>query len=114
MSDSKTKLEAALTELYKREGDYATACSNSANAEATYRIRFAEEYLKADGAVDTRKMIATSKLKKEITERFSTEAIEKFTREKLRDAQTASSIRQSIYSAENRSDFGHSRRNDVP
>lgn len=114
MNDSKTKLEKALTEMHQRENEYANACVAAADAEAEYRIQFAKEFLKADGSVDARKSIATDKCEKYLRERFRTEAVEKFTREKLRDAQTAASIRQSMFSADYRSDFGHSRRNDVP
>lgn len=114
MNASQTKLEAVLSELFNREKEYEQACINAAEAESEYRIKIAREFRLAEGTVDAKKNAAIEACAKELSYRDTTDAIKDFTREKVKNAQIACSLRQSIYSAENRSDFGHSRRNDVP
>lgn len=98
--DKEQKLEEMLDLMSDRESAYETACIDAAKAESEYRIRLAEEFLKASGAVEQRKMEAIKAVQHLLRERDRTEAIRDFTREKLRDVQQAVSARQTLVSAD--------------
>jgi hypothetical protein len=88
-----------LTLLADREEAFELACREYAEAESLYRVRYARAFLEADGAVEFRKQTAIIQVQKELTERDRAEAVKEFTREKLRDCQSAVSARQSLLNA---------------
>lgn len=102
IEDKEQKLEAELDRMADREEAYETACVDAAKAESEYRIRMAEEFLKASGAVEQRKQEAIVAVQHLLRERDRTEAIREFTREKLKDVQQAVSARQTLVSADTR------------
>lgn len=93
------KLEKALTLLADREDAFETACLVAADTETEYRIRFAVEFRKASGGAELRKQEAFVAVEKELDARNKAEAIKEFTKEKLRDCQSAVSARQSLLNA---------------
>lgn len=100
-------LEGAIVTVFEREQAYEEAVTNAAIAEHDYKLKHAEEYLKADGTVDERKakaLKASANLHKNY---LTTDAIRTFTREKLKDAQDVLSARQSLLSYEARTNFGY-------
>lgn len=98
--DREQKLEQALTLLADRETAYETACTEAADAESEYRIKLAQEFLKASGAVELRKNVALVAVEVQLKDRNKKEAIKEFTKEKLRDCQNAVSARQSLLYAD--------------
>lgn len=99
-----SRLEKSLTELHSREVAYQEACENAAEAKHTYEMKKAKEFLAADGTVQARKARAMVACEKEHQNWLNAQAIKTFTYQKLKDAQGASSARQSILSAGARSD----------
>lgn len=99
-----SRLEQTLTELHARETAYQEACENAASAKHAYEMKKAKEFLAADGTVQARKATAMVACEKEHMNWLNAQAIKTFTYQKLKDAQGASSARQSILSAGSRSD----------
>lgn len=97
--DREQQLEKALNAVADREEAYQDACVKHAEAESEYRIQKSKEYLAAEGTEKAREATAIVKVERYLRERDRTEAIRDFTREKLRDAQSAVSARQSLLSA---------------
>ncbi len=102
-----SRLEKSLTELHARETAYQEACENAAEKKHAYEMRKAKEFLLADGTVPARKATAMLACEKEHQDWLNAQAIKTFTYQKLKDAQGASSARQSILSAGARSDQGY-------
>lgn len=98
--DREQKLEQTLSTLADREEAFERACLDFADAESDYRVKLAKRFLAADGSVDARKSQAIIDVEKELRERDRTEAVKEFTKEKLKDAQTAVFARQSLLNAD--------------
>jgi hypothetical protein len=100
MQDKEQLLEAALDAVQDREAAYGKALGEYAEAESEYRVQFAKAYLAAEGTEKARNSDAILKVERFLRERDRTEAIKEFMRESLRDAQAAVSARQSLLSAD--------------
>jgi hypothetical protein len=98
--DKEQILEQALDTVADREIAFESACVEFAEAESTYRIRFAKEFLNAEGTEKARHSTAIVAVEKQLRERDRTEAIKEFTFQKLKDAQMAVSARQSLLNAD--------------
>lgn len=82
------------------EPDYEKALIDHAEAETRYRVRKAEEYLKAEGSIPEREAKAIVATKQLLEERNRAEAVKDFLKVKMHDRQSAVSARQSLLSAE--------------
>jgi hypothetical protein len=98
--DREQKLEQTLSTLADREEAFEKACLDFADAESHYRIQLSREFLKADGSVEKRKAEALVAVENALRHRDKTEAVKEFTKEKLKDAQTAVFARQSLLNAD--------------
>lgn len=98
--DKEFNLEEALDAVADREKAYQEACTEYADAESEYRIKKAAAYLEAEGTEKAREAASIKQVEKLLRERNRTEAIKDFTKEKLRDAQLATSARQSLLNAD--------------
>lgn len=98
--DREQKLEQALSLLADREDAFEQACLGFADAESEYRVELAKAFLKASGSVEARKHQATIDVQRQLKERDKTEAVKEFTKEKLKDCQTAVFARQSLLNAD--------------
>lgn len=98
--DRDQRLEKALTDVEAIEPDFEKALLDYADAETTYRVRKAEEYLKAEGTEKARDATATIEVKKLLETRNRAEAVKDFLKAKMKDRQDAVSARQSLLSAE--------------
>jgi hypothetical protein len=94
------RLEQALEAVAAIEPDFEKALIDHANAETAYRVRKSEEYLKAEGTIQSREATAIVAVKQLLEQRNRAEAVKDFLKEKLRDRQAAVSARQSLLSAE--------------
>jgi hypothetical protein len=90
----------ALDAVAAVEPDFEKALIEYADAETRYRIRKSEEYLKAEGTEKAREATAIIAVAKLLEARNRAEAVKDFLKEKLRDRQAAVSARQSLLSAE--------------
>jgi len=102
-----TPIEKALRELSEREKTCEILVSESAQAEHDYKIKFAQEILKAEGTEAVKKAHATINSATEFLNYLKKDAEYKFAREKLNDIRTAVSARQSILSAQTIADKMH-------
>lgn len=102
-------LEKSLSEIYVREQDFEKACNDDAQAEHAFKLKYAQEFLSADGSVDARKATALTKCSEEHLAYLKATAVRDFTKEKLRDSQAALSARQSLLTASVKSDMNYTR-----
>lgn len=100
--DREQELDAALDRLFDRSAELQRALTDAAQAESDYRIQFAKAFLNAEGTIDNRKNVAILGVEKYLRERDRTEAIKDFTKEFVKAAQIECSARQSLLSAETR------------
>jgi hypothetical protein len=98
--DKEQALEATLDAIHDRETAFGKALADYADAESEYRVQFAKAYLAAEGTEKARNSEAIVKVERFLRERDRAEAVKEFTREALRDAQAAVSARQSLLSAD--------------
>lgn len=98
--DKDEQLERALDAVAEVEPDFEKALLDYADAESNYRIRKSEEYLKAEGTIQSREAEAIKKVAQLLRERNKAEAVKDFLKAKLKDRQDAVSARQSLLSAE--------------
>jgi hypothetical protein len=98
--DKEQKLEQALALLADREAAFERACLDYADAESEYRINLSKETLSASGTDKTRAAIALTKVEKFLKARNKAEAVKEFTKEKLKDCQTAVFARQALLNAD--------------
>lgn len=98
--DKEQILEQALDVVTDREEAFETACIEFAEAESTYRILFAKAFLNAEGTEKARHNTAILAVEKQLRERDRSNAVKEFTFQKLKDAQMATSARQSLLSAD--------------
>lgn len=89
-------IETSLSEIWQREKDFQEACQNAARAKHNFKMQYAAAYLKAEGTLPVKDAIALLKCKDAHLEHVNTDAVYEFTKEKLRDAQSALSARQSL------------------
>ena len=94
------RLEKALTDVEAIEPDFEKALLDYADAESLYRVRKSEEYLKAEGTEKAREAQAIIAVAKLLETRNRAEAVRDFLKAKLKDRQDAVSARQSLLSAE--------------
>lgn len=95
-------VEKALNAVADREESLGTALNDAATKKHAFKMKEAEEFLKAEGGADLRKMIALKNCRKEYEEYLKAEAVATFTRQKMDDAFQALSARQSLLSYEAR------------
>lgn len=98
--DKDEALEAALEAVASIEPDFEKALIDYAEAETHYRIRKSEEYLKAEGTEKAREAQAVIAVGKLLEQRNRAEAVKDFLKVKMKDRQDAVSARQSLLSAE--------------
>jgi hypothetical protein len=98
--DKDDRLEQALDDVAAVEPDFEKALLDYAAAETNYRIRRSEEYLKAEGTEKAREAAAIIAVRKLLEERNRAEAVKDFLKVKIKDRQDAVSARQSLLSAE--------------
>lgn len=98
--DREQQLEKALSQLADREVAFEQACLDYADAESEYRINLAKETLSATGTDKTRAATALTKVEKFLRARNKAEAVKEFTKEKLKDRQTAVFARQGLLNAD--------------
>lgn len=99
-------IESSLSELWQREKDFERAIQDAADAEHTYKVASAKAYLSASGTIDERKALALVGCETLHEDFVKKEAIAAFVKEKLKDAQSALSARQSLLNFEARTNFG--------
>lgn len=97
--DRDERLEMALAAVEAIEPDFEKALIDHAEAETRYRVRKAEEYLKAEGTIQSREATAIIEVKQLLEARNRAKAVKEFLEEKLRDRQSAVSARQSLLTA---------------
>lgn len=97
--DKDEQLEAALEAVAEIEPDFEVALLAYADAESLYRIRKAEEYLKAEGTEKAREAHAIIAVAKLLETRNRAEAVKDFLKAKVKDRQDAVSARQSLLAA---------------
>lgn len=100
IKDKDERLEKALADVEAVEPDFEKALMDYADAETAYRVRKSEEYLKAEGTIQSREATAIVAVKQLLEQRNRTEAVKDFLKAKLKDRQDAVSARQSLLSAE--------------
>lgn len=100
----KTDIEDTLSKLWDRETEFGTAVEAAAEAEHNYKMKDAEEFLKAEGTIDAKKATALKACGELHLNYLKKKAIKEFTRIKLQDAQDALSAQQSLLRAEMGSD----------
>jgi hypothetical protein len=98
--DKDEQLEKALTDVEAVEPDFEKALIDYAEAESNYRITKSEKYLAAEGTEKAREAQAILAVAKLLRERNRAEAVKDFLKMKLKDRQDAVSARQSLLSAE--------------
>lgn len=98
-------IEKAISELFVREKAYVEACKELAVAEADYRRKRAMTYLNADGTVADRNAQADLECWEEHKRKLAAEATVALTKALLEDCRGVLSARQSILSAQAKSNF---------
>jgi len=109
-SETNEQTEKTLAEIWRREKAFGEAVQASADAEHLWKIEKAKAFLAADGtekAREAKAMIDTEDLHKDF---LTKQAAMRFLREKLRDAQSALSARQSLMSYDAKTNFGYTNR----
>lgn len=107
------QVDQAIQDVYEREKAFGDALKREADAEYAFKVKQAQELLNAEGTESVKKSIALTKCSVEYKEYLMATASKEFIKAKLNDAQSVLSARQSLLSAEAKSDFGYanSRRN---
>lgn len=100
-------IEKSLSELFTREQEFVTACTEEAEAEHAFKINNAKEFMSADGSVELRKAAALVACEKQHLDFLKAKAVKEFTKEKLRDVQDSLSARQSLLSFEAKTNFAY-------
>lgn len=100
-------LEKAISAVADRERAYKAALERDAEAEYQFKIKQAQELLKAEGTEAVKKSIALVACASEYKEHLSATANKDFTKVALIDAQSAMSARQSLLTAESKSNFSY-------
>lgn len=100
--DREQQLDRALSRLFDRSAEYEKVLKDAAEAESEYRVQYAKEFLKAEGTIDQRKSAAIVAVERFLRERDRTEAQKDFMKEYVRSSQLECSARQSLLSAETR------------
>lgn len=98
--DKDEQLEQALDAVAEIEPDFENALLTAAEAEADYDIQWSKAYLAADGTEKARAATATVNTERFLKARNDAKAVKEFLRAKLKDRQDAVSARQSLLSAE--------------
>lgn len=98
--DKDEQLEQALDAVAEIEPDFEKALNDEATKEHAFKVKQAEEYLKASGTVDERKAKALVTCKDVYLAHLKAVAVKDFLKAKLKDRQDAVSARQSLLSAE--------------
>lgn len=98
--DRDQQLEKALDAVADIEPDFESALLTAADADSEYEVAYAKAFLAADGTIDARKHTATIAVEKYLRELNTAKAVKEFIRAKLKDRQDAVSARQSLLSAE--------------
>lgn len=108
MSVESENVEKVIGELAHREMSYITACTDVADAEHAYKMKLAREFVQAEGSVDLRKNLALIKCEEVYKEFLTATAVKDYTKEKLKDAQSVMSARQSLLTASVKGDWNYS------
>jgi hypothetical protein len=97
--DKDQELEAALKAVSEIEPDFEKACKEYFAAKAEAKIAEKEAYLTAEGTIQAREATAIKNTADKIRDLAKKEAVYVFLKEKLADRQDAVSARQSLLSA---------------
>ena len=100
LKDKDEKLEAALADVASIEPDFESALLTAAEAETDYAVAYSKAYLAADGSIQAREAAATIATERYLRAMNDAKAVKKFLEVKLKDRQDAVSARQSLLSAE--------------
>lgn len=105
MTDNIQNIEKVIVELHKREKAYSEAVANMVEAETNFRRKRAMTYLNADGTVADRNAQADLECWEEHRLKIAAEATLALTKALLEDARAVLSARQSILSAQAKTNF---------
>ncbi len=94
------KLEKSLGELASREALLEDALKADADKAHTYDVEFSKAFLSGSGGAELRKHHATVETENFFKEHLQAKAALTFVKTKIKDAQDAVSARQSLLSAE--------------
>ena len=100
--DIEQKLESAIEAMLEREAFYAEKRMAAAENEHRYKLKRALETKKAEGTIKDKEMSAEIACETESLKRLLADAENDIAKEKLLDARTVVSARQSILNAETR------------
>lgn len=104
---NEANIQKCLSELWERERAYEIARTELGDADYEYSIKFATEFLAAEGGAEMRKQLATMATKDEFLRLTKAKAMVNILNVKIRDAQKALNGRQSLLSASAKADFHH-------
>lgn len=105
MQDNIQNIEKVILELHKREKAYTDAVASMVEAETAYRRKRAMIYLNADGTVADRNAQADIECWEEHRMKIAAEATLALTKALLEDARAVLSARQSILSAQSKTNY---------
>lgn len=99
--DREQQLEAAIEHMMDCEATYETAARAAGSAESDYRIKFSDAMLNENnlGTEKIKNAWALKKVEQELRLRDSTKKEEEIAKQKLDDAQTAVTARQTLLGA---------------
>lgn len=110
---NQTSVENTLTMLWDRESSFEKAAMDDAEAEHAYKMQQARTFLAADGTEKARAAKSLVDSEALHLDHLKKKAVKEFTREKLKDAQSALSARQSILTAASRSDQNYANNKEI-
>jgi hypothetical protein len=105
MQDNINNIEKTILELHKREKAYSEAVAAMVEAETEYRRKRAMIYLNADGTIADRNAQADIECWEEHKRKIGAEATLALTKALLEDARAVLSARQSILSAQSKTNL---------
>lgn len=97
-------VQDTLTEMYQRENDFRETCLAEADTEHAYKVAKAKAYLTAEGTEKAREAQSVVNTETLYGEYLQAKARKEFTKEKVKDVQSALTARQSLLSASVKAD----------
>ena len=108
MSDLSNKVEKAITELYSREQALKLALEDAAQKEHEYKLKLAQEFRKAEGTEKARTNAAMEACEKAHLDYIKADAVKAFTSQAIKDCLQVLSARQSLLTADVKSNAAYS------
>ena len=103
------KLEVAMIEVDTREPEYGRLLDEEAVAEHAYKVRKAEALLAAEGTEKVKEATSVVESQKEFLRYLKAKAARVFMAEKLADAQSVVSARQSLLAYDGKTNLSYTR-----